>query len=59
MSHNAETRDYHYVSVLEVSDEKVTLGDPLDGKRELSYGDFAKIWRGSGIVLKREPHRVQ
>jgi predicted double-glycine peptidase len=43
----------HYVAVLEVTDDKVIIGDPLAGKQKLSYEDFKKKWRFVGIVLKR------
>ncbi len=43
----------HYVTVLEVKDDTVIIGDPLAGKVELSYEDFVKKWRCVGIVLKK------
>ena len=43
----------HCVVVLEVSDRIVTVADPLLGRRLLSREQFEKIWRFSGIVLKR------
>jgi hypothetical protein len=43
----------HYVAVLDVTDEEVVLGDPLDGRRVLTHDEFQKIWRGYGIVLQR------
>jgi hypothetical protein len=43
----------HYVTVLEVTDSEVVVGDPLNGLDRMSYADFRKIWRFSGIVLKR------
>jgi hypothetical protein len=44
----------HCVAVLEVSDHLISIGDPLAGKRLISHKQFEKIWRFSGIVLKRE-----
>jgi hypothetical protein len=43
----------HHVTVLSVSDKTVVVGDPLHGRREMSHDDFRKIWRGTGIVLRR------
>ncbi len=44
----------HCVAVLEVSDHKVTIADPVVGRVSMSHEQFAKIWRFSGIVLKRD-----
>ena len=44
----------HCVAVLEVSDQMVTVGDPVLGKKSLSHEQFEKIWRFSGIVLNRD-----
>lgn len=44
----------HCVAVLEVSDHTVTLADPVEGKKVMSHERFEKIWRFSGIVLRRE-----
>ncbi len=44
----------HCVVVLDVSDYTVTVGDPVAGKVSLPRKHFEKIWRFSGIVLKRE-----
>ena len=41
----------HYVTVLEVGNTDVTVGDPLTGKRHLSLNEFDNQWRGSGIVI--------
>ena len=43
----------HCVAVLEVSDRMVTVADPVLGRTLMSYEQFEKIWRFSGIVLKR------
>jgi len=44
----------HCVTVLEVSDRIVTVADPVSGKMSISHKQFEKIWRFSGIVLKRD-----
>ncbi len=43
----------HYVTVLDVNENKVIIGDPLAGKKELTYEEFKKKWRSVGIVLKK------
>lgn len=43
----------HYVAILEVGEDGVILGDPLFGKRKLSYSEFRKIWRNYIIVLSK------
>jgi len=45
----------HCVVVLEVSDRTVSVADPVFGKVSMSHEQFEKIWRFSGIVLKRNP----
>lgn len=47
----------HCVAVLAVSDEMVLVADPVAGRRAISLERFEKIWRFSGIVLKRAPSR--
>ena len=42
----------HYTAVLEVTEDKVIVGDPIAGKKEWTYEDFSKKWRSVGIVLK-------
>jgi len=44
----------HCVTVLDVSDNTVTIADPVLGKKCISRKRFEKIWRYTGIVLKRE-----
>jgi ABC-type bacteriocin/lantibiotic exporter with double-glycine peptidase domain len=44
----------HYVTVLEVTDSQVIVGDPLDGLDKLSYDEFQDKWRFIGITLKRK-----
>ncbi len=43
----------HYVTVLDVTDQTITVGDPLNGKQMLSHDEFAKRWRFVGLTLKR------
>jgi hypothetical protein len=43
----------HYVTVLEVTDSEVIVGDPLDGLDRMSYEEFQQKWRFVGVVLKR------
>jgi predicted double-glycine peptidase len=44
----------HYVTVLEVNDNEVIVGDPLNGLTRLSYAEFKDKWRFEGVVLKRK-----
>jgi hypothetical protein len=44
----------HCVAVLGVSDRAVILADPIVGKQMLSHEQFERIWRFTGIVLKRD-----
>ena len=43
----------HCLAVLEVSDDAVTVADPVTGTRLMPYKQFEKIWRFCGIVLQR------
>lgn len=43
----------HCVAVLEVSEKRVCFADPAFGKVLMSREQFQKIWRFSGITLKR------
>ena len=43
----------HYVAVLDISDDKIVLGDPLRGKRTLTHDEFLEIWRYDGVILKK------
>jgi predicted double-glycine peptidase len=47
----------HYVAVLEVSENKLIVGDPIGGKKQMTYNRFRKIWRKSGIILLPKSHR--
>jgi predicted double-glycine peptidase len=44
----------HYVTVLEVNDDAVIVGDPLNGLTKLSLAEFAAKWRFEGVVLTRK-----
>ncbi len=43
----------HYVCVLDVGEDGVTVGDPLQGKRMYSRGEFEELWRHAALVFKR------
>lgn len=43
----------HYVTVLEITDEHVVAGDPLEGKVKYTRAEFEKTWRHSGVVMQR------
>jgi hypothetical protein len=45
----------HCLAVLEVTDEAVTVADPVTGTQLMPYEQFEKIWRFCGIVLQRNP----
>jgi len=45
----------HCLAVLEVTDDAVTVADPVTGTRLMPYEQFEKIWRFCGIVLQRSP----
>jgi len=44
----------HYVTVLEVTDDKITIGDPLTGQEELTYEEFKNKWCSVGIVVQKK-----
>lgn len=43
----------HCVAVLEISEDTVTIADPAIGKISISLEQFERVWRSSGITLKR------
>src|SRR2546425_66782 len=45
----------HYVTVLEVTDSEIIVGDPFRGKMSYSHQEFRSKWRFVGVVLKRKP----
>ncbi|MCK4751994.1 MAG: hypothetical protein KAS75_01010 [Planctomycetes bacterium] len=44
----------HCVAVLDISDEVITLADPVLGKMLMSHDEFKQVWKYAGIVLKRD-----
>lgn len=44
----------HCVAILKVTDHTVTFADPVFGRVLVSHEEFKKMWRYSGIVLKRD-----
>ncbi len=44
----------HCLTILNVSDDAVTVADPVTGTRLMPHGQFERIWRFSGIVLERD-----
>jgi len=47
----------HYIAVLEVTQDAVIVGDPLQGLNRWSYEEFERRWRHHGIVLQRHETR--
>jgi hypothetical protein len=47
----------HCIAVLEVSDNTITVADPVIGTMMMPHSQFEKIWRFSGIVLERDSVR--
>ncbi|MGC3957543.1 MAG: cysteine peptidase family C39 domain-containing protein [Verrucomicrobiota bacterium] len=43
----------HFIVVLGVTDDQVTVGDPLNGTTICTHAEFARIWKFSGIVLRK------
>lgn len=43
----------HYVTVLEVDDEKIIVGDPINGTDEMTHDQFREKWRSIGIVVSQ------
>lgn len=44
----------HYVTVLEVTNNHVIVGDPTVGLTQISTDDFAARWRFVGVVLRKK-----
>ena len=44
----------HCVAVLEVLDRTVIVADPVTGRQLISHKQFEKLWRSTGIILKRD-----
>lgn len=47
----------HYTVILEVTEDKVIIGDPIGGKKEWTYEDFKKRCWSTAIILKRTTNR--
>ena len=45
----------HFVTVLDIDDEYVILGDPTNGRISHSHSVFLKEWRQIGIVVQKTP----
>ena len=45
----------HYVTVFDVTNNPVRIGDPLLRSTSLTIAHFATKWRFVGVVLKRKP----
>ncbi len=43
----------HYVTVLRVTDDYITVADPAQGMRVLSVEEFESNWRRQGITVRR------
>jgi len=46
----------HAVTVLEVTDRHVVVGDPLVGRLLMTFQEFEDQWYHTGVVLKRQTH---
>jgi predicted double-glycine peptidase len=44
----------HYITILQMRDDVIVVGDPAVGKEYLTYDDFKKRWRYIGISVKRK-----
>jgi len=42
----------HFVTVLDVAESVVVVGDPLQGRIEMTHEEFLSRWRRYGIVLR-------
>jgi hypothetical protein len=49
----------HYVTVLEVTDQAVVVGDPLSGRVMLSHQEFAARWRKVGVTATRDTGKMR
>lgn len=45
----------HYVTVLDVNDTGIVVGDPLSGIKTLDHRSFERQWRFRGVILRRNP----
>ena len=44
----------HFIAVLEVTEDRVVVGDPIVGSFEYTYEQFRDKWRFVGIVVQKE-----
>jgi hypothetical protein len=44
----------HCVAILDVSEDMITIADPVLGRNLMSYEQFENVWEFAGIVLERE-----
>jgi hypothetical protein len=44
----------HFITVFEVTDDSVIIGDPLTGRADLPRQAFLDKWRRVGVVLRRQ-----
>lgn len=45
----------HMVPVMDATAERVVIGDPLNGRRELTFAEFRSKWKGNAISLEPTP----
>jgi len=45
----------HAITVMEVTDDEVIVGDPRSGLQRMSYEEFMGVWNRGALVLTREP----
>jgi hypothetical protein len=43
----------HYIAVLDVMDKQIIVGDPIGGRKKMSYEKFGSIWRKKAILISR------
>jgi hypothetical protein len=43
----------HFITVLEVEGDEIVIGDPICGRVRMDRAEFEKIWRFTGITLRR------
>jgi predicted double-glycine peptidase len=48
----------HFIAVLHIASDSVTLGDPEEGLRIVTKREFEEMWRNSGVVIRRKPTAV-
>jgi predicted double-glycine peptidase len=43
----------HMVPVMEATADRVVIGDPLSGRREMTMAEFVAKWKGNAICLEQ------